>query len=168
MYSSAARGLSSQCKPCRAFITQRWSEENARKHEGQPLPAEKRCGMCKDTLPGDQYSVVWGRKDGLSSICLACNKKWHVARVQQRRQLFGDTPPVHPAAKERICAECKAITPWTDLVRSLWDGIRPLCKKCAYTRLKTYRGRKEQTEKRGGADDIAPASISCDQAGKPT
>ena len=168
MYSFAAKGLLSQCKPCNVFRNQRWREENARKLQGQPLPAEKRCAKCKHTLPGDEYGEERGTKDGLSPVCLACERKRKVVWELQRRQLFGNTPPVHPAAKERICLDCKAITPWTDLARSLRVGIRPLCRTCANTRLKSYRGRKEQTEKRVGADDIAPGSISCDQAGKPT
>ena len=146
MYSfRAPQGLRNDCKACEALVRDRSRVRYLSEREGQPLQAEKRCPRCKHTLPSDKFGKSWGTKDGLTADCMACMGKRAMDVRRQRRELFGGEPPVFTHAKERICTQCKAVTPWKNLGKdaNVMFGVVAICKKCqAVMRRTRYQRRK--------------------------
>jgi hypothetical protein len=87
----------------------------------------KRCPMCKETKPHDQYSFSSYNKHKIQTYCKACNKIQENAARKRRNE---NPPTIIRSSKE--CQLCHNILPIGQFCRKTnsADGYHSYCKPC--------------------------------------
>lgn len=99
--------------------------------------ADKRCIMCKEIRPLEQFETARFGKFGRGSRCNACNsQRRRIARkLHALRWLEHDAYSEH-ATGVKVCGRCKqelAVTLFA-LSRTERDGLQHFCKRCSVAR----------------------------------
>ena len=122
-----------QCKPCVSLSNRRRCEKNAVERGSQPPPSVKCCRKCRQTYPPSEFNFGKGTRDGLQSMCRACDSQ---SRSEMRLRLKthnGASPPLATAGTERFCRHCNKTKPWAEFKKDTWTVygiVGTLCKEC--------------------------------------
>lgn len=96
---SKVDGLHHQCKPC-GSKSSKARRERKRAANNYVIPVEKKCSVCKATLPADHFYRNYARDDNLDWSCKACNRlhKYNILPGDYWRML---------ESQGGVCAICK-------------------------------------------------------------
>lgn len=149
-------GLTSACKDCEverqdAYI-EKWTEERKKKKDDSftLFPTfEKKCNTCKRTLPTSQFYPKAGSKDGLSSNCIACDRK--IVKETRKKYLKSGKwkDNLKNIPKEKECRRCHKILPSSQFHKrkESKDGLALYCIQCVSIKNKEYRNNPENRER---------------------
>ena len=119
---------------------EKWNTErnHEKKDDGFTLfPSfEKKCKMCKKTLPTSMFYKKSRSKDGLSPYCKNCDLI--LAKRNLLRRKNKDIKREIPS--EKYCKRCRRMLP-SSMFHRLWssgDGLAPHCKDCKREIYKNY------------------------------
>jgi hypothetical protein len=88
-----AHGRTAQCRAC-YNIRNRRNAEIHKQYGISILRTEKRCPVCGETKPAEQYNKARRRPDGLTDRCRSCiavsNKEYYRRKRDQQSKAVGD------------------------------------------------------------------------------
>ena len=128
-------GCDIRCKDCKT--TMYLQQQEAKKQTDTDLPEEKHCFQCETTKPRKEFWKSCSRKDGLSSICIECNK----ADKQKYKDMANKVVPEYKVCS--CCKECKETVNNYGLRSSSIDGYMGKCKECNNKWLRVHRVEKK-------------------------
>lgn len=103
----------------------------------------KRCTVCKEVLPLEDFPKNKRSKDGFWHMCKKCNNKRN-RKYQQAKKIekyLKDSQTTLTTVKEKRCAGCGEVLPSEEFYKNHRnkDGLSYKCKKCLTKQSKEYQ-----------------------------
>ena len=146
-------GLTSVCIDCskkkgNEYIL-KWEKERSRKNQQIDFTLfpdyEKKCKSCNRILPISMFYKKIRSKDGLSSNCIECDRKY----VKDRRLLKKKNRKKPKIPKEKLCKKCNRTLPSSEFHKNCdsSDGLARICRDCKNKLQREYFSRPEVKKK---------------------
>ena len=122
--SSSKDGKDSRCKSCRKeYYAQ---QKTILQRDGYKVITEKKCSVCGEVKPADEFYKDARSKDGKRSQCKSCEKE-HNAQRTAILQRDG-----YKVITEKKCSKCGEVKPADEFGKNpnSKDGKRSWCKSC--------------------------------------
>ena len=143
-------GYVGTCIACEERRAREYMEEWRK--EGNILPKEKKCFVCKQILPANHFVFNRRKKDGLSSICKDCeriNREKYAIRWEKKREQKGSEGFTLFPKFEKKCSQCGETKPLGMFPQSKnsKDGHNAYCKDCGRKSQREYNERIKTSKK---------------------
>lgn len=146
-------GLTSICIDCskkkgNEYIL-KWEKERSRKNQQIDFTLfpdyEKKCKSCNRIFPISMFYKKIRSKDGLSSNCIECDRKY----VKEKRLLKRRSRKKPKIPKEKLCKKCNRTLPSSEFHKNCdsSDGLARICRDCKNTLQREYFSRPEVKKK---------------------